>query len=55
MLRQLENGTLVKSVTLTPSAIEARDDLGYAYGLFTCISERQPRQAPIPHGVAQAA
>ena len=37
MLRQLENGTMLRSVTLTPSAIEARDDLAYAYGLFTCI------------------
>lgn len=37
MLRRLENGTVLRSVTLTPSAIEARDDLAYAYGLFTCI------------------
>jgi ketosteroid isomerase-like protein len=37
MLRQLENATLLRSVTLTPSAIEARDDLAYAYGLFACI------------------
>jgi ketosteroid isomerase-like protein len=37
MLRQLGNGTILRSVTLTPSAIEARDDLAYAYGLFTCI------------------
>jgi ketosteroid isomerase-like protein len=37
MLRRLENGTVLRSVTLTPSTIEARDDLAYAYGLFTCI------------------
>jgi len=42
MLRQLENGTLLRSVTLTPSAIEARDDLAYAYGLFTCIQNDSP-------------
>ena len=37
MLRRLENGTMLSSVTLTPSTIEVRDDLAYAYGLFTCI------------------
>lgn len=42
MLRQLENGTILRSVTLTPSAIEARDDLAYAYGLFTCIQNDSP-------------
>ena len=42
MLRQLENGTLLRSVTLAPSAIEARDGLGYAYGLFTCIQNGSP-------------
>ena len=42
MLRQLEHGTLLRSVTLTPSAIEARDDLAYAYGLFTCIQNDSP-------------
>jgi ketosteroid isomerase-like protein len=42
MLRQLENGTLLQSVTLTPTAIEARDDLAYAYGLFSCIQNDSP-------------
>jgi ketosteroid isomerase-like protein len=37
MLRRLENGTVLRPVTLTPSTIEARDDLAYACGLFTCI------------------
>lgn len=37
MLERLENGTVLRSVTLTPPTIEARDDLAYAYGLFTCI------------------
>lgn len=44
MLRQLENGTLLRSVTLTPSVIEARDDLAYAYGLFTCIQNGSPER-----------
>jgi hypothetical protein len=30
-------GALLRSVTITPSIIEARDDLAYAYGLFTCV------------------
>jgi ketosteroid isomerase-like protein len=42
MLKQLENGTLLRSVTLTPSTIEARGDLAYAYGLFTCIQTDSP-------------
>jgi ketosteroid isomerase-like protein len=42
MLTQLENGTLLRSVTLTPSAIEVREDLAYAYGLFTCIQNDSP-------------
>ena len=29
-------------MTLTPSAIEARDDLAYAYGLFSCIQNDTP-------------
>ena len=37
MLRRLENGTVLSSVTLTPSAIEARDGLAYAYGVFGCV------------------
>lgn len=28
---------MLRAVTLTPSTIEARDDLACAYGLFTCI------------------
>jgi ketosteroid isomerase-like protein len=28
---------VLRSVTITPSAIEVRDGLAYAYGLFTCI------------------
>jgi ketosteroid isomerase-like protein len=42
MLRQLERGTLLRSVTITPSIIEARDDLAYAYGLFTCVQDERP-------------
>jgi ketosteroid isomerase-like protein len=42
MLRQLENGTMLRSVSLTPTAIEARDDLAYAYGLFSCIQNDRP-------------
>jgi len=42
MLRQLEKGTLLRSVSLTPTAIEARDDLAYAYGLFSCIQNDRP-------------
>jgi ketosteroid isomerase-like protein len=42
MLRRLENGTVLRSVALTPSAIEARDDLAYAYGLFTCTQNDSP-------------
>ena len=37
MLRQLESSTTLSSVTLTPSTIEARDDLAFADGLFSCI------------------
>ena len=39
MLGRLENGTVLRSVTLTPSTIEVRDDLAYAYGLFTCVQD----------------
>jgi ketosteroid isomerase-like protein len=42
MLRQLERGTLLRSVTLTPSTIEARGDLAYACGLFTCVQDDRP-------------
>lgn len=42
MLRQLENGTLLRSVALTPSTIEAREDLAYADGLFSCIQNETP-------------
>ena len=42
MLRRLERGTLLRSVTITPSIIEARDDLAYAYGLFTCVQDEGP-------------
>lgn len=42
MLTRLENGTVLRSVTITPSAIEARDGLAYAYGLFTCIQNDSP-------------
>ncbi len=42
MLRRLERGTLLRSVTITPSIIEARDDLAYAYGLFTCVQDERP-------------
>jgi ketosteroid isomerase-like protein len=53
MLRRLENGTVLRSVTLTPSTIEARDDLARLRALHL-HPERQPRDAPVPHGVAQA-
>ena len=42
MLRRLESGTLLRSVTITPSIIEARDDLASAYGLFTCVQDERP-------------
>jgi ketosteroid isomerase-like protein len=42
MLRRLENGSVLRSVTLAPSIIEARDDLAYAYGLFSCIQNDDP-------------
>jgi ketosteroid isomerase-like protein len=42
MLRRLEEGTLLRSVTITPSIIEARDDLAYAHGLFTCVQDERP-------------
>jgi ketosteroid isomerase-like protein len=42
MLRQLESGTLLRSVTLTPSTIEVRDDLAYACGRFSCVQEDSP-------------
>ena len=42
MLRQLESGTLLRSVTLAPSTIEVRDDLAYACGLFSCVQEDSP-------------
>jgi ketosteroid isomerase-like protein len=41
MLRRLERGTLLRSVTITPSVIEARGDLAYAYGLFTCVQDER--------------
>ncbi len=37
MLRRLENGTILRSVRITPYDIEGRQDLAYAYGLFTCV------------------
>jgi ketosteroid isomerase-like protein len=39
MLRRLESGTLLRSVTITPSTIEARDDLAYACGVFGCVQD----------------
>ena len=42
MLRRLENGTPLRSVTITPSIIEARDDLAYAYGIFSCVQDERP-------------
>ena len=42
MLRRLESGTLLRSVTITPSAVEVRDDLAYAYGLFACVQYERP-------------
>ena len=42
MVRRLEGGTLLRSVTIAASIIEARDDLAYAYGLFTCIQDERP-------------
>ena len=42
MLGRLEGGTLLRAVTLTPSAIEARDDLAYACGVFSCVQDDRP-------------
>jgi ketosteroid isomerase-like protein len=42
MLRQLESGTLLRSVSLTPSTIEVRGNLAYACGLFSCVQEDRP-------------
>lgn len=42
MLRRLETGTVLRSVTVTPYKIEGRHDLAYAYGLFTCIQDGSP-------------
>jgi hypothetical protein len=53
MLRRLENGTLLRSVTLTPSAIEARD-ISRMPTAVHLHPERQPDEAPVPHGAAQA-
>ena len=39
MLRRLETGVVLRSVTITPYNIERRDDLAYAEGLFTCLSD----------------
>ena len=41
MLRRLERGSVLRSVTITPSIIEARDDLAYAYGLFSCVQDER--------------
>jgi ketosteroid isomerase-like protein len=42
MLQRLESGTLLRSVTIAPSTIEARDDLAYACGLFSCVTDGGP-------------
>ncbi len=42
MLRRLESGTLLRAVTITPSIIEARENLAYACGLFTCVQDERP-------------
>jgi ketosteroid isomerase-like protein len=39
MLQRLETGTQLHSVTITPSTIDARDDLAYACGLFSCVQD----------------
>jgi ketosteroid isomerase-like protein len=39
MLQRLANGTVLRSVTITPYKIEGRHDLAYAHGLFTCSTE----------------
>jgi ketosteroid isomerase-like protein len=41
MLARLEDGTILEAVTLTPRAIERRDDLAYAYGDFGCTIQGQ--------------
>jgi ketosteroid isomerase-like protein len=42
MLERLKSGTILESVTLTPHVIERRDDLGYAYGSFSCSDRGRP-------------
>jgi ketosteroid isomerase-like protein len=42
MLQRLESGTRLHDVTLTPSSIEARDDLAYACGVFACVQAESP-------------
>ena len=42
MLRQLESGTVLRSVVLTPSTVEVGDDLAYACGRFSCVQEDRP-------------
>jgi ketosteroid isomerase-like protein len=42
MLHRLEGGTVLHSVTITPATIEAREDLAYASGLFSCVQEERP-------------
>jgi ketosteroid isomerase-like protein len=37
MLRRLDTGAALRSVTITPYRIEGRHDLAYAHGLFTRI------------------
>ena len=39
MLRRLENGMVLRSVTITPYSIDGRNDLAYAEGLFTCLTD----------------
>jgi len=38
MLQRLETGMVLRSVTVTPYNIEGREDLAYAEGLFTCVT-----------------
>lgn len=40
MLRRLETGAVLRSVTITPYTIEGSYDLACAYGRFTCITDR---------------
>jgi ketosteroid isomerase-like protein len=42
MLRRLETSELLRAVEITPSSIEARDDLAYACGVFSCVHDDQP-------------